>query len=517
MSEEKITACPNCGNAIPETAETCPSCGRAKTAGAAGQESETVMEAVEVAGDDENPVPNTASEDISDEKQEASERERTPDEGKKDAVQDTETPAAGELPSVSVKKKNGKRAAFVIGAAVLIAGCCFAVTHHSDGNNIKITCNGWTYIERTDGKDMTGTLHVGGKKNLALLTGSGKWILMKDGDCEVTENINSDEEDMQDPVSAIYELKNPEDTNLNIQVGKLSCELSDYSSIFLQYAQVKTTITADSEKPFLLFYHFEDAEGNIPEALMANAIPYQMITEKETSVSDSIWFIKDGDNTDFQFVVDGVVTFDLEEDPEADLGTASDKTDSYYTVTQPVTLPSEKSGLLLADVETDGKDRGLNCYKISDGEGSMSWGTAAENDSEVPDKVTFTPVYFVPSEFATDYVLDFTGSEKRAATLEEAAEKSKNLYRGTVTLAGDGSYLKIDTNPDDEEDGGYTDVLDVIEEANRMLGFKESLNEKMETTRAMDGKQNETAGNIQVTWSYHPDKGLEVMYEKTAE
>lgn len=50
-----------------------------------------------------------------------------------------------------------------------------------------------------------------------------------------------------------------------------------------------------------------------------------------------------------------------------------------------------------------------------------------------------------------------------------------------------------------------------------MLGFKESLNEKMETTRAMDGKQDETAGNIQVTWSYHPDKGLEVMYEKTAE
>lgn len=105
MSEEKTTAWPNCGNAIPEIAETCPSCVRAKTVDAAGQESEKVMEDVEAAGDDENPVPNTASKDISDEKQEASEKEKTPDEVKEDTVQDTETPVAGELPSVSEKRK----------------------------------------------------------------------------------------------------------------------------------------------------------------------------------------------------------------------------------------------------------------------------------------------------------------------------------------------------------------------------------------------------------------------------
>lgn len=78
MSEKRVTTCPKCGTAIPETAETCPSCGWTKTAEAAGQESEKVMEDVEVA-----------------------EKKKTPDEGKeKGAVQDTETPAAGELPSV---------------------------------------------------------------------------------------------------------------------------------------------------------------------------------------------------------------------------------------------------------------------------------------------------------------------------------------------------------------------------------------------------------------------------------
>lgn len=104
----------------------------------------------------------------------------------------------------------------------------------------------------------------------------------------------------------------------------------------------------------------------------------------------------------------------------------------------------------------------------------------------------------------------FISSEMRVVV----HEKSKKLYRGTVTLAGDGSYLKFDTNPSDEEDGGYTDVWKEIAEANKMFGLPESINERMKTTNSMDGKVTETVDGIKVTWSYHPDRGLEVMYEK---
>ena len=46
-----------------------------------------------------------------------------------------------------------------------------------------------------------------------------------------------------------------------------------------------------------------------------------------------------------------------------------------------------------------------------------------------------------------------------------------------------------------------------------MLGLPDSLTEKMKSTRSMDERQNESYDNVAVSWTYHPDKGLEVMYE----
>ena len=36
----------------------------------------------------------------------------------------------------------------------------------------------------------------------------------------------------------------------------------------------------------------------------------------------------------------------------------------------------------------------------------------------------------------------------------------------------------------------------------------------MGETRSMDGRQSDENDKYKVTWTYHPDKGLEVMYEK---
>ena len=81
-------------------------------------------------------------------------------------------------------------------------------------------------------------------------------------------------------------------------------------------------------------------------------------------------------------------------------------------------------------------------------------------------------------------------------------------------IASDGSYMKLDTNPYDIDDSFNSDAWNKIEEVNTALGFSEALMGKMGETRSMDGRQSDENNKFKVTWTYHPDKGLEVMYEK---
>lgn len=94
-----------------------------------------------------------------------------------------------------------------------------------------------------------------------------------------------------------------------------------------------------------------------------------------------------------------------------------------------------------------------------------------------------------------------------------------------ITVGDDGSYIAIDTNPDDidSDDFGLLEYAAMeaaggkIEEINRSLGFPSSLLQKMNKTTAMQGTQTDTVGKVTVSWSYHPDNGLEVTYEFRAE
>ena len=58
----------------------------------------------------------------------------------------------------------------------------------------------------------------------------------------------------------------------------------------------------------------------------------------------------------------------------------------------------------------------------------------------------------------------------------------------------------------------YTNV-DYIKEINKTLGFPDSVWEKMLKTRALDGTQSHKTKDFTATWSYHPDNGLDVIYE----
>lgn len=85
-------------------------------------------------------------------------------------------------------------------------------------------------------------------------------------------------------------------------------------------------------------------------------------------------------------------------------------------------------------------------------------------------------------------------------------------------VGSDGSYLYIDTNPQDKDDSGlaYPEAAEAIKNINDALGIPESVINEMGQTTFIDGKQTETfeKQKVSISWRYHPDKGLEVTYTK---
>lgn len=86
---------------------------------------------------------------------------------------------------------------------------------------------------------------------------------------------------------------------------------------------------------------------------------------------------------------------------------------------------------------------------------------------------------------------------------------------GYCTVAPDKRSMTIDTNPSNIKDYFNQDAGKFIKKANSELGLPDSIYEKMLKTRALDGVQTQTSNKITVTWTYHPDNGLEVIYEYT--
>lgn len=83
-------------------------------------------------------------------------------------------------------------------------------------------------------------------------------------------------------------------------------------------------------------------------------------------------------------------------------------------------------------------------------------------------------------------------------------------------VGSDESYLTIDTNPYDEDDNGmaYPTAYSAIQDVNEALGLPASLLEDMGATSGSDGRQVQEFDKVTVSWKYHPDTGLEVIYKK---
>lgn len=81
-----------------------------------------------------------------------------------------------------------------------------------------------------------------------------------------------------------------------------------------------------------------------------------------------------------------------------------------------------------------------------------------------------------------------------------------------ITIAEDGTWMELDTNPSNKEDYFDMESYNMISTINERLGFDGYLFKEMGSTRSVDGRQSAECENYSVTWSYHPDKGLEAIY-----
>ncbi len=88
---------------------------------------------------------------------------------------------------------------------------------------------------------------------------------------------------------------------------------------------------------------------------------------------------------------------------------------------------------------------------------------------------------------------------------------AKNMVYAELT--SDGTSLTVDTKPENSYMDYSNKIFTYIEQINQHLSLPSSVTAKMERTRALDGMISETYGNYVITWTYHPDNGLEVIYE----
>ncbi len=82
------------------------------------------------------------------------------------------------------------------------------------------------------------------------------------------------------------------------------------------------------------------------------------------------------------------------------------------------------------------------------------------------------------------------------------------------TIASDGSYMKIDTNPYDIKNSQNQAANSQIKVVLQDLGFSGSIYEEMKNTSALMGRQSASTDKYSVSWTYHPDRGLEVLFSK---
>jgi hypothetical protein len=93
-----------------------------------------------------------------------------------------------------------------------------------------------------------------------------------------------------------------------------------------------------------------------------------------------------------------------------------------------------------------------------------------------------------------------------AAVLTDASETCGTTHVSGMKLADGGTSLTFDMKGEEDTRGAdLTTIMCVFDE----LKMPSAVLSHIEQTTSMDGRQSETWDNLTVSWSYHPDRGLD--------
>ena len=98
---------------------------------------------------------------------------------------------------------------------------------------------------------------------------------------------------------------------------------------------------------------------------------------------------------------------------------------------------------------------------------------------------------------------------RRLAALKNKLSEFVDLHQ-IGKVSSDGMSLEVNTT---EKEAWHGESFHKITWINMGLGLPDSLADKMAQTRALDGRQTYDSGDISVSWSYHPNTGMNVIYE----
>lgn len=141
-------------------------------------------------------------------------------------------------------------------------------------------------------------------------------------------------------------------------------------------------------------------------------------------------------------------------------------------------------------------------------------GVKALEDNNYNDAIT----YFQKADGHKDSEAKLEEAEdlKSTATANEALEKQKQKMASAyklctstkASLSYDGLSITIDSSSKYDSEGP-ADIVIVI----YALDLPESLVDEMSSTNALMGRQTRTYNGIEVSWSYHPDNGLDAIFK----
>lgn len=111
----------------------------------------------------------------------------------------------------------------------------------------------------------------------------------------------------------------------------------------------------------------------------------------------------------------------------------------------------------------------------------------------------------------------YADAEEKIAEIKTIQEENEISYKlrsaydkctySRTVISSDGLSISVDSKNKYDSDG-VKDIITIINE----LDLPESLIDAMESTNALMGRQKETYGDYEVSWSYHPDNGLDAIF-----